>query len=642
MPPRLDPALAAPTPLPIATHHRLDSTDHSTHGAAFGTRDAAVVHLLPRGDPCEREEEGLGVEPEETNDDEGQVTPDLIRIAAVAGLGGLLFGFDTGVVSGALLSLSHDPGVLDPLSTSQESLLVTSALIGALCASLGAGKLADTKRLGRKGVIVIAAVLFALGAAEMAAAQVFKEIVLGRVLVGIGVGLASTVLPTYLAELSPPRFRGQIVSSLVVLITGGQVLAYIVDSICIRFTSGWRWMFGFGVIPALVQLVLSFSLPETPRQLLRTGKIAKARKVVKRLNPNWTPDRIQQELDTLTSEVGWQEPERIYESRPPAERSTRIDWNEWTSKIKTRRKRLVQLLWRDRANRQALIVACGLQFFQQATGFNSLMYYSTKIIQQTKLSSPATFALLIATANFVCTVIALRLIDRTGRRKLLLRGLAGMLVGMLVLSISFAFIRDDEPNSDPPTPHRAGAAAVIALIGMTGFCSAYALSLGNVPWIVQSEVFKQELKAVGTGLSTSMNWFANIFVSSTFLHISQAIGPSGAFGGFAGICLFGFGFTYYLLPETKGLSLAQVRKLFENGGSQVQVDRGTRAFSSSEEGQVDHVSLGSRKSSSDEETDQAGRQDRVGGYHVIIDSEGEDDEEEDDVVERGRGSKDPL
>ncbi|GAA5895584.1 uncharacterized protein JCM6883_001555 [Sporobolomyces salmoneus] len=502
-------------------------------------------------------------------DDEQRVTPDLVRIAVVAGIGGLLFGFDTGVVSGALLSLSQDPSPLDPLSTSQESFLVTSALIGAFLTSLFAGRLADSERLGRKGVIIISAILFLIGAAEMAAAQVYKEIILGRVLVGFGVGLASCVLPTYLAELSPPKFRGRIVASLVVLITGGQVLAYLIDALALHLTSSqpWRWMFGFGIIPAALQLVLSFSLPESPRHLFRNGKTARGRQVIRRLNPNWTPDRIQREVDMLMTESGGSvEPERLRIEGEDEEKwysrcakrlagLRRMDWKEKSLVWEKERARYMELVWDDRANRRTLLVACGLQFFQQVTGFNCLMYYSTKVIQQTHLSSPATFALLIAISNFVCTLIALRLIDHTGRRRLLLGGLIGMISGMLVLSISFGFIREGQ--------ERAGVAAVLSLIGMTGFCCAYALSLGNVPWIVQSEVFVPELKALGTGLATSVNWAGNIFVSSTFLHISRGIGPSGAFALFAAICAGGWGFTYCLLPETKGLSLEEVRSLFK-------------------------------------------------------------------------------
>lgn len=414
------------------------------------------------------------------------------------------------------------------------------------------------------------------------------------------------------------------------------MVAYVVDALCLHFMSQqpWRWMFGFGILPAVLQLVLSFSLPESPRYLFRKGKNARGRQVVKRLNPTWTPGRVQKEVEKLMAEVGnpsgSQSRERLNTEREGSHDwhqrwrykvsgVRRIDWKEKKIQWSRRRDQYTQLVWSDRGNRKALIVACGLQLFQQTTGFNCLMYYSTKVIQQTHLSSPATFALLIAISNFFCTLLALRIVDRTGRRTLLLRGLVGMTIGMVVLSISFGFISDSAPlnvEGEVGEP-RAGAAAVVSLIGMTGFCCAYALSLGNVPWIVQAEVFVPELKAVGTGLATSVNWAGNILVSATFLHVSEGIGPSGAFALFGGICAVGFFFTYLLLPETKGLSLGEIRHLFEN-----------------------HSARGTEVGPKGSETEETGRD--GGGYHVIAedgdtgDDGGETSGESDGENERRR------
>ncbi|GAA6058991.1 hypothetical protein JCM10212_001701 [Sporobolomyces blumeae] len=558
--------------------------------------------------------------------DDSRVTPDLMRIAVVAGLGGLLFGFDTGVVSGALVSIGTalSPNHDEPLTTSQESWLVTSALFGALAASLVAGRLAD--RVGRKKTIVAAAVLFALGAAEMAAAQVYKEVILGRVFVGLAVGLASCVLPTYLAELSPPKYRGRLVASLVVLITGGQVVAYVVDALFVHVEKGWRFMFGFGIVPAVFQLVFSFALPESPRFLQRRGRTAQARSVVARLNPTWSPNRVQKELDSITGEAGYRERDRGVREESDSgsflariagriKGLRRVDWQEKRAQLGAKREEIVALVWDDRANRRALAVACGLQFWQQATGFNCLMYYSTKIIQQTHLSKPATFALLIALSNFACTIVALRLIDHAGRRQLLLRGLVGMLAGMVVLSVSFAFV-PLEPSASQTA--RAGPAAVFALSGMVVFCCSYALSLGNVPWVVQSEVFNQDLKALGTSSATGVNWFANVFVSGTFLHISQGIGPSGAFGVFAGICAAAWVFTFLYLPETKGLSLEQVRAVFERATAKDGQTRTAGAASrQADEGEAERLVVGDGA-----------------GYHVVG---GDEDDAEDD--EHGQDSE---
>lgn len=363
------------------------------------------------------------------------VTPALVRIAVVAGLGGrsvhslaltssadtsyrrtlvvsaisphvkarpathkiAYSGYDTGVVSGALLVIHSDLGG-SPLTTFQEEMLVSSALLGALGGSLLAGKSAD--RFGRKPVILMAAVLFTLGGElsspcgaracanalleQLWSKQLHKctkrsssvsrrcftaaestgltlELPAGRVLVGLAVGLASSVLPIFLAEVSPAKYRGRIVASLVVLITGGQVLAYIVDAAFYTVPKGWRFMFGSGAIPSIIQLCLGFSLPESPRWLIQHGRIAPARATLKAVYPLSDSAAIQRRIDRIELEVQSEEREGL------------LGLGAGLSLGKAK-EGLVAKLWRDRANRRAVILACGLQFFQQSTGFNLLMY----------------------------------------------------------------------------------------------------------------------------------------------------------------------------------------------------------------------------------------------------------------------------
>lgn len=190
------------------------------------------------------------------------------------------------------------------------------------------------------------------------------------------------------------KYRGRFVASLVVLITFGQVLAYIIDALFISVQQGWRWMFGMGIVPALIQLLLSFSLPESPRYLIKRGKTAKGRQVITRLNPSWSATRVQREVEKIMGEVGErgtmrrEQPERLDQIERDGERDeswwrrtiermknvTRIDWRIKQKQLVSKKEDYLELLWRDRANRRALLVACGLQFFQQSTGFNSLMY----------------------------------------------------------------------------------------------------------------------------------------------------------------------------------------------------------------------------------------------------------------------------
>ncbi|CDR36107.1 hypothetical protein NBRC10512_004988 [Rhodotorula toruloides] len=550
----------------------------------------------PPGETAD-EEDGLEDVDEES---EGRLTPALIRIAGVAGLGGLLFGFDTGVVSGALVAIGTDLGGR-ALTLGEETGIVTSALYGALAGSLFASRAADF--WGRKPVIVAAAVLFALGALEQAAAQVYKEVILGRVLIGIGVGLSSMTLPIYLAEISPAKFRGRIVASLVVLITGGQVLAYIVDAIFYPVTKGWRWMFGFGAVPAVVQLLLSFSLPESPRFQLRHDRVASARKTIRQLNPTLSHAAVQRRIESIQAEVqGAKESDRADEAREGGVPLNLARWKKWLQEVRNdiQEGRLGRL-WRDRVSRRTLLVAAGLQFFQQATGFNTLMYYSAKIIQLSGLGQPVAFAIVVALSNFLSTIVALRLIDRMGRRALLLRTLIGMIFGMSLLAFSFVFIHlkaDDAVQEAAAGQSGPSPWAFVAILAMCIFCVSYALGIGNCAWVVQSEVFNQDQRAVGNGIATAVNWSANLLISSTFLHLASAITPAGTFALYSLISLAGWIFTWRYLPETKGLSLDEVRELFER---EVGVDGMAAAPSGPTDGEAAYHVVGEETSEEEEE-----------------------------------------
>ncbi|KAI5478937.1 MFS myo-inositol transporter [Pseudohyphozyma bogoriensis] len=438
-------------------------------------------------------------------------------------------GFDTGVTSGALVVIGADLGGV-PLSINQESWLVSSALVGACVGSLLAGTLTD--RWGKKPIILGAAALFALGALEQAAAQVYREVVLGRIIVGIAVGLASTTIPNYLAELSPAKYRGRIVASTVVAVTGGQVVAYIIGAAFASVQHGWRWMFGLGAVPAVAQLLLAGSVPESPRYQIERERIAPARRTLKKLFPKSTEVQIQRRIEKIQEDI--QEEVKNREALG-------VDG------LSNARDSLVAKLWKDSANRKALILACGLQFFQQATGFNTVMYYSGKILQAAHFSKPAAFAVLVAVANFICTIIALRIIDRFGRRPLLLYTLTGMIIGMFFIGLGFLFVPIPSPSDPPGKTFDVGGGAVVTLVAVVCFTCSYALGLGNVPWVVQSEVFSHELRALGTGFST-------------------AITPTGAFWFYGVQAILGWLFTYYFLPETKGLDLEATRALFEGKG----------------------------------------------------------------------------
>lgn len=308
-------------------------------------------------------------------------------------------------------------------------------------------------------------------------------------------------------------------------------------------------MFGLGAMPAVLQLVLCATIPESPRYAVLNGNLTSARATLQSVYPLSTEAQIQHRIELIQIEVGSADDRSASSSGHP---------REWAKAARS----LGKKLWRNRANRRALVLACGLQFFQQATGFNSLMYYSATILEAADFRNPAAFSMAIAGSNFLATLLSLRLIDSTGRRKLLLATLPFMAIGMALMALSFRMI--PHPAEFVASERGASVWAYCSLGSMVLFVMTYAVGMGPVPWVVQSEVFDQELRAIGTGLSTAMNWLANFVASSTFLSLSEAVGPSGAFGLYGAIALGAWVFVFQLLPETKGLSLEETRALFES------------------------------------------------------------------------------
>ena len=243
-----------------------------------------MVGVVPVADPLDDEDDGAL----ETGD-ETELTPFVRRVAIVASVSGLLFGLDSASISVMLVTVGSDVGG-QPLTIGQEDLLVAGLTFGALGGAIAASWLSD--RFGRKRVILLSAVLFTLGAIEQAAAQIVKELVLGRVIVGLGVGLASMVTPVFLSELCPAAWRGRVVTLLTVLITGGQVLAFCVGAALFSLPHSWRWIALSGAIPSLLQLALSFQLPESPRWLIMRDRLPEARSTLARIYPSLSAEAI--------------------------------------------------------------------------------------------------------------------------------------------------------------------------------------------------------------------------------------------------------------------------------------------------------------------------------------------------------------
>ena len=429
--------------------------------------------------------------------------------AAFAALGGLLFGYDTGVISGAELFIKNE----FTLSTFALEVIVSGVLAGAAAGALGGGRLADL--FGRRKLLITTAIIFAAGAILCTAATSAQMLVVGRIIVGIGIGLSSSTVPVYISEVAPPDARGWQVSLFQLAITVGILLAYLVDY-AFASTQGWRWMFGLAVVPAAIFGSAMIFLPESPRWLVRRGRVETAREMLVRIRG--THD-VQQELHEIEGSLA-----RSQESG-----------------------RLSDLL--APSIRPALVVGIGLAIFQQITGINTVIYYAPVIIQSAGISSAS--GAILATAgiglvNVIMTIVSMRLIDRRGRKPLLLTGIAGMVVTLGVLGFVFRM------------SSQSGALAWLAVISMMAYVASFAISLGPIFWLLISEIYPLQIRNSAEGLAATFNWGSNLVITLTFLTLVEQLGPTWTFWLYGLCAVAAWIFSYYFVPETKGRTLEEI------------------------------------------------------------------------------------
>ncbi len=436
-----------------------------------------------------------------------------VLIAVIAGLGGLLFGYGTGVVAGVLLFLAHD----FQLNGSMQGLFVAVALAGAAVGAAISGLLAD--RWGRRRILLATAALFVFGSLLAALADSVALLFLGRAFLGLAIGVASTVTPLYLAEITTPERRGAIVTINQLYISIGIFISYGVDLLFSDLGSGWRWMLGLGALPALILFVGMWILPESPRWLIRQGLIDRAKSALQYLR---STALVAEELESLQQGNA--------NTEPMALRS----------------------LFNNRKLRRLMVIAVGLAIFQQITGINIVLYYAPKILQETGLSSP--FMAILATGgiglvNVLATIISMRFLDSLGRRKLLLWGLWGML-SLLALSLEFL------------TNLQGALGAALIVVTSAVFVAFFAMSLGPIFWLLISEIFPLAIRGRAMSLATVINWLANMLVAGVFLDLVGAIGRGATFLIYALMTFLAILFTLKLVPETKGLSLEEIERQF--------------------------------------------------------------------------------
>ncbi|MEU3898123.1 MFS transporter [Streptomyces sp. NPDC045251] len=407
----------------------------------------------------------------------------------VVALGGLLFGFDTGVISGALLFLKAD----FHLSAFQEGTVISSLLLGAAAGAFGSGRPAD--RWGRRRTLIVIAATFTLGLAMATLAAGFWTMVAARVVLGLAVGSASTVVPLYLAEIAPPRLRGRLITVNQILLTAGILVSYLVN-LWFADEADWRAMFAVGLVPSLLMLIGLFLVPESP--VWRSGRGHERER----------------------------ERERV--------RAGRVG----------RRGRLA-----DAVVRRALLIGLTLGAVQQFAGINTIIYYAPSIMQRAGL--PATnsiqYSVVIGVVNLLMTVAAVPLIDRAGRRPLLVLSLTGMAAALIPLG----FALDGELGP---------ASRIVALVCMGVYVSSFAIGLGPVFWILAAEIFPPSLRAWGAAMCALVNWAANFLVGQLFLPAVDLVGESVVFWFFAAVALAALWFVLRHVPETKNRPFAAIQE----------------------------------------------------------------------------------
>ncbi len=434
--------------------------------------------------------------------------------AAISAIGGMLFGYDIGVISGAILFIKNE----FHLSASMEEIVVSSVLLGSLAGAAAGGMLAD--RLGRRRLSIATAVIFGLGAIGAALAPGTAWLIAARIIAGAAIGVASFVSPLYISEIAPVVIRGKLVSINQVALTCGIVISYLIDY-AFAGSQAWRWMFALAVVPAAGFGIGLIFIPDSPRWLAGRGHMDQARAVLKQIR---SPDEVESEVKEIQSSVSQQ----------------KGNWSELFSPLL----------------RMAMIVGIGMAIAQQITGINTVIYYAPTIFKFAGLSSSSAAILAsvgVGVINVILTVVAMQLIDRVGRRPLLLISLAGMALSLFVLGGAFLL---------PQFKSILGWIAVGSLMTYVGF---FAVGLGPVFWLILSEIYPLRIRGRAMSVGTVANWSANLIVALSFLTLTNMMGKPATFWLYAAVTIGAWFFAYFLVPETKGKTLEQIEAHWRTG-----------------------------------------------------------------------------
>ena len=440
----------------------------------------------------------------------------LYVVAVIASLGGLLSGYDTGVISGALLFINETWILPDTL----QGFLVSSVLIGAVIGAATNGVLADI--FGRKKIIMATAVIFILGSLMCAFAPNVYILILSRIFVGFAVGIVNFIVPLYLSEVSPKNLRGTLVSLYQWAITAGILFSYFINAVFAQAVYNWRWMLFAGVVPGLILFIGMCFMKDTPRWLVSKNRDGEARKVFAKIEPDIDADSEIKEI-----------------------RETLVD-NKSDKKFRLSKWMIMPF-----------VVGIGIMFAQICTGINTIIYYAPTIFKTAGFDSNITAIYAttgIGIVNFVMTIVAVFFTDKLGRKPLLYFGLTGVMISLFALGTSFAF-----------ADILGDSLKWVAVGSLVTYIVCFAMSLGPIGWILVSEVFPLKIRGVAMSVCTVANFAFNFFVVASFPVLLHRIGGAWTFWMFGVVSILCIIFVYFFVPETKGISLEQIESNWRKG-----------------------------------------------------------------------------
>jgi len=450
----------------------------------------------------------------------------ILGITLISAMGGLLFGYDWVVIGGAkpfyerFFEITNSPYL--------QGWAMSSALIGCLFGALSSGYFSD--RFGRKLPLITAAALFTIAAIGTGSVNQFTPFIIYRLIGGLGIGLASAISPMYIAEISPAEMRGRLVSvnqlTIVIGILAAQVVNYLIaqkvpagatDELIMNSwngQTGWRWMFWAGTVPALLFFIFSFFIPESPRFLIKSGSLKAASSILNRIGGQQYARQEQKDIA-----------ETLHDT------DSKIDWKTLTSaKI-----------------RPVLVLGIVLAVFQQWCGINVIFNYAEEIFTSAGYSvGDMLFNIVITgTVNLIFCILAMRMVDSWGRRKLMLLGSIGLALVYFMLGTSYFF--------------ELKGLAILILVMVA--IATYAMTLAPITWVVLSEIFPNSIRGTAMAIATSALWIACFVLTYTFPILNKMLHASGTFWLYGIICFSGFLFILKKLPETKGKSLEEIEKM---------------------------------------------------------------------------------